>query len=310
MQSNKTEKSFRPGTVIVVMSSSRLWARYQAVLHRYPLPTKMSTATCLWGTTDYITQRLEHYQAQPTTPTAVPLGFSSSSNSSSSSSSSSGPQATAAATPFVLDSTRTARQCLFGLAVNAPTVHFWWGFMERMMPLRNTATTIKKVALDQLVAAPLYLGFYHTYTGAMQGEGPEQVKQRVCERLPTTMQGCWSVWPFVHFFNFKYVSLHNRPLVSQCTNLFFLLFISYIGNKKAPATNAALANDHASQAVPATVEAATGIPKKMILPAEQTEADHVVSSGTNRLMIQEMLGGATLRRTAVAACEEEPLPPR
>ena len=125
---------------------------------------------------------------------------------------------------------RTLRQCVFGACVHAPWTHFVWGRLELLLPTNSVRHVALKVAADQLISAPLFFAVYFGYTGAVQGEGLEDVTQR-WRRVWPTLQVVWCVWPWVHFINFRYVPLHNRLLVALTLQLFWNSFLSHLGNK-------------------------------------------------------------------------------
>ena len=200
----------------VVLEMARLgwWRKYQEILHRDPLRTKMITSAFVWGGIDLGTQRAEHESTLLDGASDDDGGGGGDEN------------------DFKVEWPRVLRQATFGVLVNATVTHYWWGWLNSALPLRTNGATLAKVAADQLFAAPIYYACFHAYTGAALGESPPEIAQRVEQRLLPTMQGVWVVWPWVHFVNFKYVSVHNMLAVAQVTNLFFNVFVSHIGNKQ------------------------------------------------------------------------------
>lgn len=62
-----------------------------------------------------------------------------------------------------IDWGRTLRFTFVGAAVLAPALHVWYGFLIRTLPGTAPATVVKRVALDQLLFAPVFLaGFLST----------------------------------------------------------------------------------------------------------------------------------------------------
>eukprot|EP00667_Euglena_gracilis_P022455 EG_transcript_24992 len=173
------------------------WAAYQACLRRAPLRTKCCTAAMMWTLTDLVTQ---HFEAED-----KPLSE-------------------------VWRPTRTLRQGFFGAAIHAPWTHVVWGALERLLPTNSVRHVALKVAVDQLISAPLFFTVYFGYTGAVQGEDLTDIQNR-WRRVWPTLQVVWCVWPPVHFVNFRYVPLHNRLLVALTLQLFWNSFLSHMGNK-------------------------------------------------------------------------------
>lgn len=62
-----------------------------------------------------------------------------------------------------IDWGRTIRFTFVGATVLAPALHVWYGFLIRALPGTAPATVVKRVALDQLLFAPVFLaGFLST----------------------------------------------------------------------------------------------------------------------------------------------------
>lgn len=62
-----------------------------------------------------------------------------------------------------IDWGRTVRFTFVGAAVVAPALHLWYGVLLRWLPGTAPTTVVKRVALDQLLFAPVFLaGFLST----------------------------------------------------------------------------------------------------------------------------------------------------
>jgi len=46
-----------------------------------------------------------------------------------------------------------------GLAFG-PVLHTWYKYLDRFLPLANISTVAKKVTVEQLVAAPVFLAYF------------------------------------------------------------------------------------------------------------------------------------------------------
>lgn len=121
-----------------------------------------------------------------------------------------------------------------GFGVVATTwLHYWWGFLEttlgRAIPAQRyrLANTLTKVAIDQLLGAPVYIYGYYVLTNFLQDmqdqrmpalQSLQENNEKATDMLMPTMWQHWKLWPLVHSFNFYFAPLHHRVLVQVREN--------------------------------------------------------------------------------------------
>lgn len=197
----------------------RAWNGYASALNSRPLMTKTAAATLIFFTSDTVTQYLT----------------------------SEGDTAA-----FSFNPSRAASGAAFGVVATS-WLHYWWGFLERVVEARlpvaryRLGNTLTKVFLDQAIGAPLYIYSYYFITNFLQkvssqrrrlsdesivdntlaqNEGtPEDLEKmqeilsethhRAVDMLLPTMPRHWKLWPLVHTVNFYFVPLHHRVLVQN-----------------------------------------------------------------------------------------------
>lgn len=69
-----------------------------------------------------------------------------------------------------IDWGRTVRFTFVGATVLAPALHVWYGFLIRTLPGTAPATVVKRVALDQLLFAPVFLGVFLSTVMLLDGK--------------------------------------------------------------------------------------------------------------------------------------------
>mmetsp|Transcript_33303 Transcript_33303/g.68127 ORF Transcript_33303/g.68127 Transcript_33303/m.68127 type:complete len:200 (+) Transcript_33303:28-627(+) len=104
------------------------WSRYSQLLERHPLPTKALTSGILCGAGDASCQLLEKLSPRKDGEEAP-----------------------------TFDAGRTTRFALVGAAVLAPTLHVWYSRLNSLFPGCSMAAVLKRLALDQLGFAPLFI---------------------------------------------------------------------------------------------------------------------------------------------------------
>lgn len=86
---------------------------------------------------------------------------------------------------------------------------------------------LKKVALDQFVFAPAFLGVFLTTLGIVQGKGPEVTVAEVKKNYLDVVISNYKLWPWVQLGNFYLVPLRYQVLVVQIVALLWNTYLSW-----------------------------------------------------------------------------------
>lgn len=131
-----------------------------------------------------------------------------------------------------LDSMRTLRMAGFGLLIVGPSQHIWFNFVARILPKRDTLTTLKKLVLGQVLYGPCLNGTFFSFNAALQGEhGDEIVARLKRDLLPTLISGLM-YWPIWDFLTFKIIPVHLQPLVSSSFSYIWTIYLTYMASLK------------------------------------------------------------------------------
>lgn len=136
------------------------------------------------------------------------------------------------------DATRTARMASFGLLLHGPIGHYWYEFLDRtIMPQasKSTAAVVSKMAIDQLLWAPVFTALFFSYMETAQGR-PERAPDVVREKLWPTLKVNWTVWPLAHLINFRFIPSSQRILYINTVQVGYNAFLSTMAAAKTGAT--------------------------------------------------------------------------
>jgi hypothetical protein len=61
----------------------------------------------------------------------------------------------------------------------------------------------------------------------LQGNSPKETVTIIKKRLPDQLRLHYCFWPFIHTFNFSFVSFHKRILVQNVLTIGWMSFLSY-----------------------------------------------------------------------------------
>ncbi|KAK4999652.1 hypothetical protein LTR66_001337 [Elasticomyces elasticus] len=100
----------------------------------------------------------------------------------------------------------------------APVQYKWFGFLNKTFPITNTAGTVpalKRVAFDQLLFAPVGLGFFFTFMTVAEGGGRRAVLKKFQDVYIPALKANYMVWPAVQVLNFRVMPIQFQiPFVS------------------------------------------------------------------------------------------------
>ncbi|KAK4538420.1 hypothetical protein CDCA_CDCA17G4445 [Cyanidium caldarium] len=132
------------------------------------------------------------------------------------------------------DAARTARMASFGLLLHGPIGHYWYNMLDRtVMPHASKSTTavVGKMAIDQLLWAPVFTSMFFSYMEAAEGH-PERAPDVVREKLWPTLKVNWTVWPLAHLINFRFVPSSQRILYINTVQVGYNAFLSTMAAAK------------------------------------------------------------------------------
>ncbi|KAI0402869.1 hypothetical protein F4802DRAFT_336198 [Xylaria palmicola] len=124
---------------------------------------------------------------------------------------------------------RTGRMFAYGGAVFGPAATTWFKILSSRVVLRNkNAEILARVACDQLLFAPTFIGVFLSSMAVLEGSSPTEKLEK--SWLPTLTTN-WMIWPFVQMVNFKFVPLHHRVLAVNVVSIGWNCYLSMVSSK-------------------------------------------------------------------------------
>ncbi|KAH8770936.1 hypothetical protein F5883DRAFT_520705 [Diaporthe sp. PMI_573] len=126
------------------------------------------------------------------------------------------------------DLARTGRMVLYGGAVFGPAATTWYKFLAKNVNLKSSnATTLARVALDQGVFAPVFIGVFLSSMATLEGNS---VKEKLDKNYTTALTSNYMLWPFAQAINFKVVPLEHRVLFVNVISIGWNCYLSYLNS--------------------------------------------------------------------------------
>mmetsp|Transcript_15637 Transcript_15637/g.20380 ORF Transcript_15637/g.20380 Transcript_15637/m.20380 type:complete len:189 (+) Transcript_15637:112-678(+) len=172
-----------------------IWARYNAMLEAQPLLTKALTSLTGFTAGDVLAQTFIEPADKP------------------------------------FDYMRTLRLGSFGFLIHGTTGHFFYGMIDSKLPGTAPMTVVTKVAIDQTLWNPIFGLLFFGYLNFTEGKSWAQYIDKLNADLKTAVMGSWTVWIPAHTINFRFVPPAQRLLYINSIQIFYNVFLSFLGNK-------------------------------------------------------------------------------
>lgn len=121
--------------------------------------------------------------------------------------------------------TQTRNVAIVAFSFHGNFNFFWMRFLERRFPGTSAGMVLRKLALDQSIAAPLATSVF--YTGVSFLEGKEDITKDWREKFLNTYRTGLMFWPFVQFLNFALVPLYIRTTFTGCCGFVWATFLCF-----------------------------------------------------------------------------------
>ena len=94
--------------------------------------------------------------------------------------------------------------------MKGPPHHYWYLYLDKLLPGRSRSVVIKKILADQAVAAPFFAVTFIFGAGLLEGNSLRECWTEFKCKFPTIYLFDWMIWPPTQGFNFLYVPSKYR----------------------------------------------------------------------------------------------------
>lgn len=132
-----------------------------------------------------------------------------------------------------LDFERLSRFLGLGFCLAGPGMHYWYSALDKYVTRgTRTATTVRKILLDQVLFLPLYLLIYLTILAALRGDRLQEINSRIKRDMYPALMDSYKVWPLAQTINFYLLPLKFRIIFINAIALFWNMYIGWKAEKK------------------------------------------------------------------------------
>lgn len=115
-----------------------------------------------------------------------------------------------------------------------PIAHYWYGMLSVRIVGDTFAAALKRVALDQILFAPVCLTGFFSLNMILNGQ-MDAIPKKLEEDLLPTMVTNYSVWVPAQIINFKFVPIPMRVLWANLVGFFWNIYLSNAANTSSKA---------------------------------------------------------------------------
>ncbi|KAI0217284.1 Mpv17-like protein 2, partial [Lamellibrachia satsuma] len=125
------------------------------------------------------------------------------------------------------DPVRTSHVCWTG-AVIGPMCHFWYRYLEDILPGRTITPVLKKLFLDQVVFTPVYISVFLVMLGCLERATFSEMKRDLLHKGVVLLKADWMIWPPAQLVNFCLLPVQYRVLYDNTISLGFDCYYSHV----------------------------------------------------------------------------------
>ncbi|XP_050369345.1 protein SYM1 [Argentina anserina] len=130
-----------------------------------------------------------------------------------------------------LDKKRTFLFTLLGLVLVGPTLHFWYLYLSKLVPLSGASGAFMSLLLDQFLFSPIFIGVFLSTLMTLEGR-PSQVVPKLQQEWFSAVLANWQLWIPFQFLNFRFVPQQFQVLAANVVALVWNVILSFKAHKE------------------------------------------------------------------------------
>ncbi|CAG4941976.1 unnamed protein product [Parnassius apollo] len=129
--------------------------------------------------------------------------------------------------PKRYDWARTGRMLLVGTLMG-PMHHYYYVYLDKVLPSADIKTVTKKIICDQVFASPATIICFFYGMGVLENKTLGLTTEEFKHKFKYVYMGDCLFWPPVQFLNFYYLPTHYRVFYINIATMIFNIFLSFI----------------------------------------------------------------------------------
>jgi len=106
--------------------------------------------------------------------------------------------------------------------------HFWYNYLDRMLPGRGVRIIVQKIAWDQLMFSPVCIAACLVVAGSLEAKSASSLTSETLQLGGRLYLAEWLIWPPAQFINFYYLPTKYRVLYDNLVSLVYDTYTSHV----------------------------------------------------------------------------------
>lgn len=186
--------------------SLKTFAKIRHAIHnkfqKYPSATSAFTGCVMFGSGEYITQRILHEENSP-----------------------------------LIGMERVIQLGCLGFVMNGFFLTKWYNLLDRVagISMKCNKVVAFKVIADQFLYAPFCIMMFFCFTAAIKHDNWKEMKDEFFHRMEHSFRSTYfadcTVWPLANYINFKIVPAPYRPTWTAVVQFVWQIYMSYVSKE-------------------------------------------------------------------------------
>ena len=113
-----------------------------------------------------------------------------------------------------------------GLVLVGPTLHVWYGALNKFIPAQTTAGALYRLALDQTVFAGPFIATFMSSLLVLEGRS-EEIQDTLSNGWWSAVKSNWLLWIPANFINFRFVVPRFQVLFANAVAVLWNTYLSW-----------------------------------------------------------------------------------
>ncbi|CAH2294922.1 peroxisomal membrane 2 [Pelobates cultripes] len=118
------------------------------------------------------------------------------------------------------------RFAVYGFLFTGPLSHYFYLFLEQMIPSSAPLAGIRRLLLDRLIIAPAFLLLFFCVMNILEGKDLATLNQNLKNRYWLALKMNWKVWTPFQFINVNYIPVQFRVLFANLVAFFWYAYLA------------------------------------------------------------------------------------
>ncbi|XP_040208061.1 peroxisomal membrane protein 2 [Rana temporaria] len=125
-----------------------------------------------------------------------------------------------------VDPVALLRFAAFGLFFTGPLSHYFYLFLEQVIPSSTPMAGLRRLLLERLIIAPAFLFLFFTVMNFLEGKGLNSLNNKLKDSYWSALKMNWKVWTPFQFINMNYIPVQFRVLFANMVAFFWYTYLS------------------------------------------------------------------------------------